>query len=817
MFTGNGTKEDPYVIRNSRELSQIFEHLSSYFVLENDITLDGEFRPIGGQFEPFTGVFDGQNHCIFSLLIETETQYVGLFAYNVGTIKNLHIENAKLLGVSCVGAVAGVNEGTIENCSVSAEISATCNCGIVVGLNMGQIQSCKASGNVFETAAYFGDEKSDLEIFVSLGGSEKADGTKENPFGSIEKAKNAVRGFIKKGFSGNITVFLREGTYYIEKEIEFNEADCFPHTHHVVYSAYNNENVHIIGGKVLSDWEKAEKGLQKAYVGENVNCKYLCVDGRLKMPAKGSAGLFSRFSGSNVYAYYSHGWFSEILKVRKTLFGFKTLIPKSKFSGKANYLLGAVNFIKKDGDWALSDNGYVYFKNPENHEIIVPTVKNIFFLKNVRGITIRNLHFSVTDRDENFTAQGGRGKEGYDGPENIHGAVCLVDCSECTIANNKIDNCALNGISVKGSSTRNSIFGNRIENMGFAGIHCSGNWIDTPVYNNKHHYIKSNEISKVGMFAVNGAGIYLLGSGHNCICNNLIYDTPRYGISLKGARYHCWPTDCGINKDGRISFDEHFDYLHTRNNLIQANEIFDAGKNSLDGGGIEAWGPGRGNVADYNLVYNYYNGKPTVNWKGHGIFLDDATHYFTVTNNIVYESGKQGSDASTFMKSIGIVVRNNIFDVTNTHQGAANISPYDEPCSDQIFMNNIVYADPKGGIGEDGAFIENGSCDRRVYTYDTTAAKNQNGNYIKYLDRNIYYNTKGKLTVSKNNNDPSKDIDLKKFIEETGFDSESIISDPMFKDPANRNYELLPDSPAFKLGFKNIDMSKIGIQNSERG
>ena len=127
-------------------------------------------------------------------------------------------------------------------------------------------------------------------------------------------------------------------------------------------------------------------------------------------------------------------------------------------------------------------------------------------------------------------------------------------------------------------------------------------------------------------------------------------------------------------------------------------------------------------------------------------------------------------------------------------------------------MNNIVYADPKGGIGEDGAFIENGSPDRRVYTYDVTAAKNQKGNYIKYLDRNIYYNTKGKLSVSMDNNDPSKDIDLEKFIEKTGFDRESIVTDPKFKDAENRNYELLPDSPAFKLGFKNIDMSKIGIE-----
>lgn len=125
---------------------------------------------------------------------------------------------------------------------------------------------------------------------------------------------------------------------------------------------------------------------------------------------------------------------------------------------------------------------------------------------------------------------------------------------------------------------------------------------------------------------------------------------------------------------------------------------------------------------DPNIIYNYYNGKPTLGWKGHGIFFDDACHYFTATNNIVYESKKQGADAGIFMKSIGTVVRNNVFDVTNTHQGAANISPYQEPCRDQIFMNNIVYADPVGGIGEDGASVEHGSTDRRMYTCDSTAS-----------------------------------------------------------------------------------------------
>lgn len=474
--------------------------------------------------------------------------------------------------------------------------------------------------------------------------------------------------------------------------------------------------------------------------------------------------------------------------------------------------MGSTDFIKQDCDWAPGNDGYIYCKNASEHEIILPMVKDIFYLEGAKNITIRGLQLSITDRAENFTAQGGRGKEGFDDYDNTHAAIYLSNSTGCTICQNTIENCALNGVAIQGSSENNSIISNCIADIGFAGIHLSGNWIDTAIYNNKHNLVKNNKIHEVGIFAVNGAGIYILGSGHNHICNNLVHDTPRYGISMKGARYGCWQSDCGRNLNNEISFAEHFDYLHSRNNLIEANHIYNAGKNSLDGGGIEAWSPGKYNVIDHNLVYDFYNGIPTTNWKGHGIFLDDATHYTTVTNNIVYEANKQGADASTFMKSIEVYVRNNIFDVTNTHQGAANISPYLDPCGYQTFTNNIVYADPKGGIGEDGQFIENGSLDRRVYTYDVLGARAQKDPPIKYLDKNIYFNTKGKLVVSRDNSNPDKDIAWEDFVKQTGFDKESIIADPMFTDAKNRNYTLLPQSPAFALGFKNIDMKKIGAK-----
>jgi len=47
-----------------------------------------------------------------------------------------------------------------------------------------------------------------------------------------------------------------------------------------------------------------------------------------------------------------------------------------------------------------------------------------------------------------------------------------------------------------------------------------------------------------------------------------------------------------------------------------------------------------------------------------------------------------------------------------------------------------------------------------------------------------------------------------------GFDTHSIVSDPLFVDPENDDYRLKPDSPAFELGFQPIPMEKIGPYQS---
>ena len=43
-----------------------------------------------------------------------------------------------------------------------------------------------------------------------------------------------------------------------------------------------------------------------------------------------------------------------------------------------------------------------------------------------------------------------------------------------------------------------------------------------------------------------------------------------------------------------------------------------------------------------------------------------------------------------------------------------------------------------------------------------------------------------------------------------GLGRHSLVADPKFVDPAKRNFSLKPDSPAFGLGFKPIDLSRVG-------
>lgn len=139
-------------IYTKQDLNNVRNDLNGNYILMNDIEFTKEdfsengdfynnnegFEPIGNGYSSniFKGIFDGNGYSIKNLKIKKisyQTSYIGLFGYNEGTIKNLHmINNDIYLSVttsssryydSYVGAITAYNNGgDIINCTSSGNL-----------------------------------------------------------------------------------------------------------------------------------------------------------------------------------------------------------------------------------------------------------------------------------------------------------------------------------------------------------------------------------------------------------------------------------------------------------------------------------------------------------------------------------------------------------------------------------------------------------------------------------------------------------------------------------------------------------------------
>ena len=170
--SGTGTQNDPYLIFNEIQLSQMANFLNQpgvYFELKNDLDLTDwiaennpsqGWNPVGVQDFPFMGVLLGDNHKISGLKISRSQQdFVGFFGYLDGaTIKDVAFEGTSVEGDDNVGAFCGyAKASTISNVTVTMEsIKGSCKVGTVAGYAKAStisnvtvtMESIKGSGNV---------------------------------------------------------------------------------------------------------------------------------------------------------------------------------------------------------------------------------------------------------------------------------------------------------------------------------------------------------------------------------------------------------------------------------------------------------------------------------------------------------------------------------------------------------------------------------------------------------------------------------------------------------------------------------------------
>ena len=95
-------------ITDEAGLKAIANDLGGSYVLANDISLSGEWLPVGTEEEPFTGTLDGAGHTIKGLSITSGEDNVGFFGFTEGaTISNVRFTDAKVKGNKQVGILAG--------------------------------------------------------------------------------------------------------------------------------------------------------------------------------------------------------------------------------------------------------------------------------------------------------------------------------------------------------------------------------------------------------------------------------------------------------------------------------------------------------------------------------------------------------------------------------------------------------------------------------------------------------------------------------------------------------------------------------------
>ena len=172
-WTGEGTLNNPYIITSSQQLADFAymvnngtSYSGNYIKLGADIDLNYgsnvtdasasyiQWKPIGGDSKSFQGNFDGANHTVKGLYINSSCSYAGLFGSVSGSsavVKNVKVQGyMKITNGYYVGGVVGkISEAELKNCANKVEINATMGsgseygCGGVVGYTAGDSSSEK--------------------------------------------------------------------------------------------------------------------------------------------------------------------------------------------------------------------------------------------------------------------------------------------------------------------------------------------------------------------------------------------------------------------------------------------------------------------------------------------------------------------------------------------------------------------------------------------------------------------------------------------------------------------------------------------------
>jgi parallel beta-helix repeat protein len=698
-----------------------------------------------------------------------------------------------------------------------------------------------------------------------------AQGT-DGPLAKITYARDLVRDRTRRGLHEDpITVWLRDGRYYIDEPLRFDARDGGPTT----FAAYPGEKPVIDAGVKISGWHEEKLGIltvwtadMREMLAQNGPFKSLYVNGqrrfRPRFPKEGyylmdeipeeymirSDKMFNAFHGcfafkfkkdevkstwkniNDIQAVGLHIWIEERMPVewideeKRILKSTKRSIHKLA-KGMRYYIDNVFEALTEPGLWYLDRaDGKLYYA-PMPGETIANTTatagKHLQFLR-VKGDLdnkqfVKNLHFKgLTFEHTDWQQPLGWGRR-FDPeipmdkqrPQDSYKHFLRFTLPDVDYAAPIQAGFNIPGSIVLEAAHNCSIENCRIAHTGWYGIElvegCMGN------------SLIGNELEDLGAGGIKLDGSDSEGLLHHRTGNNWITDNHLHHL---GNVFH---SGCGMN------------LIHTFGNNVLHNHIHDLYYSGISCGWI--WGYAENVSRDNRIEFNHIHslGKKVLSDMG-GIYMLGVQPGTTLRNNLIHDVDKSeygGWAIYTDEGSSHMVIENNICYNVNSQ-------PYFQHYGRENLIRNNVFAFGKQGQiahGRGNAFrfyvnqCYNDGAITSAFTFINNivitnglpifvcGGVDDTGNFSKknfHSDLNLFWDVSGTeiVSIDRLHEKPiSSTYNIAK-MREVGYDLHSVVADPKCGDLAKFDFSLKKDSPAFALGFRPIDMSTVGVRPVEK-
>ncbi len=645
------------------------------------------------------------------------------------------------------------------------------------------------------------------DYYVDPNGSDSYPGSIDQPFRSIARAQTQIRECINLK-KQPMTVYLREGVYYLDDTVVFSAEDSGAPNATVTYSAYKGETAVISGGSRLAlTWKPYRNGILQAKTSDGLAFDQLFVNGKRQrmarypdfdpdiVPYNGfAANAFSPERAANwadpvggfIHAMHRNRWGGYHYRITAKRSDNTVIYEGGWQNNRQMGMHKSYRFVENifeeldaPGEWfhdSTTQTLYYYPPkgiDPETATIEIARLKTLIEFRGtqedpVRHINLKGLVFRHTARTFMETKEPLLRSDWtiYRG-----GTVLFNGAEDCVVADCEFDQVGGNAVFVNNYNRRISLRGTHIHSAGASGVCFVGDpqAVRNPLF--EYHQRQAYEdidktrgpktdnhpancvvddclIHDIGVVEKQATGVQISMSRSVTIRHCSIYDVGRAGINISEG-----------------TFGGH---------VIEFCDVFDTVRETGDHGSFNSWGRDRywhlsgvpaGELAELALLDCEKNTIRNSRWRcdrGWDVDLDDGSSNYEIYNNVFLHGGLK------LREGFHRRVWNNIGVNCTLHAHVWYPDSKDE------LRNNIwlkPYADPirmpEGKWGNQNDF--------NLFT--TRAAR----------EKAVAF----------------------------GWDHHSLVGDPMFVDAPNGDYRVRPESPALKLGFKNFPMDEFGVRKAE--